>query len=187
MEALKQEETFFTYSQYAAWETDERFELIDGVAYAMAAPSTPHQAISMELSRQFGNYLKGKRCRVFAAPFDVCLNALGDDDYTVVQPDLIIVCDPSKLDGKRCNGAPDMAIEILSPSSSDMDMFKKFAKYQQAGVSEYWMVNPVSRMVYAHILKNGRYFGKIYGDADIAPVSVLEDCKINLADVFAEA
>jgi Uma2 family endonuclease len=186
MEALKLE-SYFTYSQYALWEEPVRYELIDGAAYAMATPSWAHQGISMELSWQFRSFLKDKRCKVYAAPFDVCLNGLGDRDDTVVQPDLIIVCDRSKLDGNRLNGAPDMAIEILSPSNTRMDLDVKFEKYRQAGVKEYWIVDPVSRTVRVNILKNGKYIAKTYSDSDIAPVFVLPGLEINLHDVFAEA
>ena len=186
MEALRIDD-YFTYAQYALWEGPERFELIDGVAYMMAAPGIAHQDISMALSKRFANFLTGKRCKVYAAPVDVCLNALGDKDDTVVQPDLIIVCDRSKLDGKRLNGAPDMAVEILSPSSTRMDLDVKYEKYKEAGVREYWIVDPVTKTVQANILKNGEYVVKTYGGNDIAPVLVLPGLEINLHDVFAEA
>ena len=187
MQALRatQEQTHFTYADYAKLKTKERYEVIDGGAYMMAAPSISQQRISREFTRQFANFLAGKTCEVFAAPVDVCLNALGDDDYDVLQPDLIIVCDRPKLDGKRCNGAPDMVIEIISPSSSRMDRFTKLSKYQKTGVREYWIVDSDLKTVHAFILENGKYFVTVYGDTDTAPVSVLAGCEINLAGVFA--
>jgi Uma2 family endonuclease len=174
----------YTYSDYYLWDDDERWELIDGEAYAMApAPNMGHQGISGEIHRQIANFLRGKTCRVFHAPFDVRLNADTYDD-TVVQPDLVIVCDRSKLDIRGCKGVPDMVIEILSPSSARHDRVLKFHTYQRAGVREYWLVDPESRTVSVHILENGKYVTTAYTDDDTAPVHVLEGCEITLRDVF---
>ena len=114
------------------------------------------------------------------------LNGAGSDDDTVVQPDLVVICDRSKIDDKGCNGAPDMVIEILSPSTARHDKLVKFQLYQNAGVREYWIVDPDTKTVQAHVLESGRYFTAAYGDADTAPVYVLDGCTINLTDVFAE-
>lgn len=122
---------------------------------------------------------------MFIAPFDVRLNADNTDD-TVVQPDVFVVCDKSKLDGKSCKGVPDMIIEVLSPSSLGRDKVLKFNKYQKAGVLEYWIVDPEGRNVTVHVLKNGEYMSKAYGDEETAPVNVLDGCQINLREVFAE-
>ena len=103
----------YTYADYESWDDENRYELIDGVVYMMSAPSIEHQGILVELSRQLANFLVGKPCRVFVAPCDVCISGLGDEDDSVVQPDIFVVCDESKLDKKYCNGAPDMVIEIL--------------------------------------------------------------------------
>ena len=177
-----------TYADYESWDDENRYELIDGVAYMMAAPTLEHQSILGELYRQLANYLKGKSCRVFLAPCDVCLTGLGDEDDTVVQPDIIIVCDESKIvEKKRCNGAPDMTIEILSPSSSRRDLFIKLKKYKDAGVREYWIVDPDTKAVNVHILENGHYVIKSYENNDIITVSILDDCVITLSDVFQEA
>jgi len=175
----------YTYADYLEWDDDVRYELIEGVPYAMAAPSQAHQEISGGLFGQLWQFLKGKRCKVFHAPFDVRLNAESFDDV-VVQPDLLVVCDRSKLDGRGCVGAPDMAVEILSPSNTKHDVFVKFRLYQKYGVREYWVVDPGGRTVSVHTLENGRYFTAVYGDADAVPVYVLEGCEIDLADVFAE-
>jgi len=176
----------YTYSDYCTWDDSERWELIEGVPYSMSpAPSPAHQAISVELSGQLRDFLKGKSCKVFRAPFDVRLNAAAEDD-TVVQPDLAVICDRSKIDDKGCQGAPDLIIEILSPSTARHDRMVKFQQYQQAGVLEYWIVDPDTQTVQVCILQDGLYFTHMYADTDTAPVSVLPGCKINLPDVFAQ-
>ena len=186
MEALKKEKNYYTYSDYLTWDDDARYELIDGVPYLMSpAPRQEHQEVSMEIAKQLAVFLTGKPCKVFAAPFDVRLNVDKADD-TVVQPDILVVCDKSKLDGKSCNGAPDLVIEILSPSSLKSDRITKFNKYLQAGVREYWIVDPDQKTVDVYTLENGKYFAAVYSDTDVVPVSVLEGCEINLQDVFAE-
>jgi Uma2 family endonuclease len=145
-EALKLEENY-TYADYAEWDVKDengnpvRYELIDGRAYAMAAPSTKHQDILGELFALLRNFLRGRRCRAFVAPFDVQLSGQGDFDRNVVQPDITVICDDTKITDKGCNGAPDMVAEILSPSSSKHDRTTKFRKYQNAGVREYWMID----------------------------------------------
>jgi len=185
-EAIKKydEDRRYTYADYESWDDDNRYELIDGIPYVMFAPSTTHQSISMELSIQLGSFLKGKPCRVFAAPYDVCLNGLGDEDHTVVQPDLLVVCDESKIDKKRCNGAPDMTIEILSPSTSKRDLLTKLVKYQNAGVREYWIIDPDAEVVKVHVLENGRYVISSYESNEVITVNVLDGCVITLSDVF---
>ena len=174
----------YTYADYAQWDDDTRCELIDGVPYAMAAPSIAHQRICSELHGQLWQFLKGKPCEVFAAPVDVCLNAAGDEDDIVVQPDILIVCDKSKLDGKSVNGAPDMVIEILSPSTASRDCIIKHQKYMKAGVREYWIVDPDSKTVQVIIPKDDKYEINTYTASGSIPVHVLEGCAINLTEVF---
>jgi Uma2 family endonuclease len=186
-ESLRKEQQYsvenrYTYADYANWGTEDRYELIDGIAYMMSAPSQSHQETLGALFVQFYIFLKGKPCKVFLAPFDVCLNAAGDKDDTVVQPDLIVVCDKSKLDSKRCNGAPDLAVEILSPSNRKHDTVRKLNKYFQVGVQEYWMVDPDAQTVQVCILKDGKYDIKDYSDSDIIPVHVLDGCMINMQE-----
>ena len=183
MEIRKSEK--YTYGDYCAWNDGNRYELIDGEAYMMSpAPSIAHQEISGGLFNQLYNHLKGKTCKVFAAPFDVRLNADAEDD-TIVQPDIAVVCDLDKISNrKNCKGAPDMIVEILSPSTARHDQVVKFNKYLEAGVREYWVVYPDVRSVMTFLLKDGHYVSKAYGDTELISVSVLEDCQIHLADVF---
>jgi Uma2 family endonuclease len=187
VEALKKDVSY-TYADYAKWELKEgeRFEIIDGVPYMMSAPTTNHQRIQMRISGELYQFLKGKRCEVFIPPFDVCLFGKGNKDKTVVQPDILVVCDKDKLkDGKRCNGAPNLIIEILSPSTSSYDWFWKLNKYLQAGVREYWIVDPEMKKVFVHLLENDKYVTTEYDKEDNIPVTVLEGCSINMQDVFA--
>jgi len=190
----------YTYADYKMWDDKARYELIDGVPYIggkqftgvpgtvtmmTPPPARKHQGISMELSRQISNFLHCKPCMVYAAPFAVRLNAKGDDD-TVVEPDIVVVCDNSKLSDKGCDGAPDMVIEILSPSTARLDRIVKFNKYLGVGVREYWIVDPDEKAVSVHVLKDGEYFTTIYVENDTIPVAVLGGCQINMQDVFAE-
>ena len=181
------EEKGYTYEDYITWDDDIRYELIDGVAYAMASPSQNHQEISMEFSIQLGNFLKGKPCKVFHAPFDVRLNADSYDD-TVVQPDILVVCDKSKLDGRSVLGAPDFIAEILSHRNTKHDTDLKFRRYQAAGVKEYWIVDPIRETVAVYILKNGRYgVGSLYkADDAVIPVHTLVGCEINLSELLKQ-
>ena len=184
MEALRKD-TYYTYADYASWDTDDRYELIDGIPYLMSpAPATKHQKISSELHGQLYSLLKGKPCEVFAAPFDVRLNAAGDNDDTVVQPDIVVVCDKSKLDEKGCNGAPDMVVEILSPTTAGHDRILKFKQYLKAGVREYWIVDPENKDIMVHILENGKYVTYVYSEQDTIPVYILDGCAVDLKEVF---
>ncbi|GHV43340.1 hypothetical protein AGMMS49546_24650 [Spirochaetia bacterium] len=194
--ALAQEKEHFTYADYLEWDEDVRAEIIDGVVYAMSPPLTIHQKVSMNLAFHLRTFLEGKPCQVFAAPFGVRLSPEDDrSDDTVVEPDLAVICDASKLDERGCNGAPDLVVEILSPSTAHKDRFVKFHKYLEAGVREYWIVDPGAETVQVHILDQGRYMTNVYGIidpedpdsrfvSDIAPVTVLPGCSIDLKRVF---
>lgn len=151
-----------------------------------AAPARIHQEISRNLFRQIDSFLRGKPCRAYYAPFAVRLNASENDD-TTLEPDISVVCDTSKLDDKGCNGAPDFVAEILSSATARKDRLLKYQKYQQAGVREYWIVDPETRSLQACVMnQSGLYVAVVYSDTDAAPVSVLPGCEINLQDVFAE-
>ena len=173
----------YTYSDYLEWDDDVRYELIDGVPYLMSSPTWQHQEILGHLYMQLGNFLKGKKCKVFFAPFDVRLNAETFDN-TVVQPDIVVICDSNKMMKTGYVGGPDMAIEVLSPSTTRMDTNIKFSKYLQAGVREYWIVDPDNKTLAVHTLKDGAYRTQVYRDEDMVPVHILEGCVIDLAEVF---
>jgi len=181
--ALKKEQ-HYTYADYEKWDEHPRCELIDGYIYMMASPTEAHQWISGGLYSQIRQFLRGKTCRVYSAPFDVRLNWDTTDDI-VVQPDVFVVCDISKLeDGKNCKGAPDFVIEVLSPSTSIRDSTTKLDKYLQAKVREYWVVDPESKIVVAYRLIDDQYTTTIYNAEAKAPVTVLDGCTINLQEVF---
>lgn len=188
--AQKLEETCtYTYEDYLRWEGNTRYELYDGEAVALESPSNTHQAVSVALSAQLYNYLEGKKCQIRCAPFDVRLFEKKDDPpcqvKDVVQPDLIVVCDLEKLDERGCKGAPDLVVEILSPATKQQDRRVKFQLYQRAGVPEYWVVDPQKQMVAVHVLEEGEYHSPdVYTANSEIPVTVLEDCTINLAKVF---
>ena len=172
----------YTYEEYMSWPEDGRWELIDGAAYMLAAPNIAHQRISSELHRQLANFLFGKPCEVFHSAITVRLNA---NDDTAVEPDIVVVCDKSKLaDGKACVGAPDLIVEILSPSTAGKDKLEKFNKYLSAGVREYWVVDPENKMVNIHLQEDGKYVTTALGEAAMAPVHVLPGCEIILRNVF---
>jgi len=136
-ERVTKHESRYTYDDYLTWPDEPRKEIINGVSYAMSSPTVRHQELSMRLSVVMGPFFKGKPCRLFAAPLDVVLS-----EDTVVQPDLLVVCDPTKITGACIRGTPDLVIEILSPSSASYDRLLKFKRYADAGVKEYWLVSP---------------------------------------------
>jgi Uma2 family endonuclease len=185
----------YSYADYLSWKLTERIELIKGYIKQMAAPTSFHQEISIELSTYFKGYFKAKKspCKVFAAPFDVRLynytkSAVADKDiYTVVQPDLSIICDKSKIDQKGCLGAPDLIIEILSESNSKTDLRDKFQLYQENGVHEYWIVFPAEKVVEKFLLQNEQYqMEKIYVEDDLIYPTLFPDLEIDLVQVFEE-
>jgi len=174
----------YTYSDYAQWDDDNRWELIDGVPYMMSSPGFRHQEILGNLFHQLYEHLKDKSCKAYVAPLDVRLNADTHDD-TVVQPDLIIICDRSVIDKAGIKGVPEMVVEVLSPSTSRYDRTLKFNTYLNAGIREYWIVEPTDKTLAVNILENDNYILHAYTDEDTAPVHVLEGCIINLSEVFA--
>lgn len=183
-------ERHYTYADLLTWDDNTRYELYDGVPVALASPSNIHQEISVDLSTQFRNYLRGKKCKVYYAPFDVRLfeedGERPEDVNLVLQPDLMVVCDHSKVDRRGVHGAPDLVIEILSSGTARYDRLVKFNLYQQAGVREYWIVDPTARMVSVHTLVDGQYRTAAYGADSSIRVGVLDDCTIDLSTVFPE-
>ena len=187
--ALPAKKECYTFADYLSWEGPERYELIDGEVFLLAAPSTVHQLVSGELYRQFANYLEGKKCLALSAPFDVRLfEKQGDrpeDVWTVVQPDISVICDRDKLDERGCKGAPDLTLEILSPSSTRHDLLVKLNSYQKAGVREYWVVSPEDKTVNVFLLDgDALVLRKVYGISDLAEVHILDGCYIELSKVF---
>jgi len=179
----------YTYKDYLTWPEDERWELVDGIAYMQSTPSWQHQAICLELATQFTNCLRGKSCRVFTAPFDLRLpeeTEKDEDTQNVLQPDIVIVCDKSRLKGTGYYGTPELIIEITSPSTSRMDRLLKFNKYEKAGVKEYWIVDPEGKFVSVFILQANARYGRpeLYSERDKIKVSIFPDLEIDLAPVF---
>lgn len=189
MTSLPQQQRY-TYADLLAWDDGKRYELYDGQMAALASPSNTHQLICAELLRQLANYLLGKRCKVYPAPFDVRLFEEKDDSpedvSVVVQPDLSVVCDANKTDEHGCKGAPDMVIEVTSPSTARFDKLLKFNLYRRAGVREYWLVDPAARVVSVYILKDGQYQATAYGSDASVPVDIFGNCQIDLSMVFPE-
>lgn len=182
----------YTYADLLDWDTSVRYELYDGQPVALASPSDIHQEVSGELFRQLANHLLSKRCKVYSAPFDVRLfEEQGDSPEavdTVVQPDLLVVCDPKKVDRRGVHGAPDLVVEILSESTRRNDRWTKFRMYQQAGVREYWIVDPAAQVVSVHVLEEGSYPSPaVYKRDSVLPAAVLEDCQIDLSLVFPQS
>ena len=189
---IEQDETngHWTYADYKALELEpgERYEIINGEAYAMSAPNAYHQAMLMELSRQFANFLVGKPCKIYPAPYDVRLFYKEDEsDNTVVQPDITVVCDKEKRGADGCLGAPDFVAEILSPSNGAIEMQRKFNAYQEAGVREYWVLDNKHKTLTVYLFDNEKaIISRTYGENDSAPVAVLDGLSIELGQVFAE-
>jgi Uma2 family endonuclease len=143
----------YTYADLRRWPDDVRWELIEGEAYAMTGPSWQHQLVCLGLAAQLRVLFRDRGCHVLVAPFDVRLPVTQEDDdaiTTVVQPDISVVCDASKLDARGCRGAPDLVIEVLSPSTAARDHLIKRALYERHGVREYWLVHPLDRIVTIH-------------------------------------
>ncbi|MGR9012422.1 MAG: Uma2 family endonuclease [Gammaproteobacteria bacterium] len=161
MNTAEQLQAKYTYADYTQWPDDKRWELIDGVPYAMTTPQRLHQDIVSELCRQVGNYLQGKPCKFYVSPFDIRLPRKDEADAnveTVVQPDLSVICDLSKLDKQGCRGAPNWIVEVLSPSTALKDMNTKRSLYQLHGVQEYWIIHPEDRWLLVYMPdEQGRY------------------------------
>ena len=184
-------EARYTLADALSWEEHDRIELINGVPVMMSPPVRAHQKILTGLFGQLYDYLKGKKCEVYPAPFAVRLfEESGDrpeDVDTLVEPDISVICDPGKLDDIGCKGAPDLIIEILSPSTRRHDRMTKFNLYQRAGVREYWIVDPDVKDAQSFLLEEGRYSASGYAAAgETMKVNVLEDCALDFSLVFPE-
>lgn len=190
-ELLAEEPTVpYSYADYLKWTFDERVELIKGKIFDMSpAPTRKHQEIGFIISNEIYNYLKGKPCKAYYAPFDVRLpNKKGDPDdkiYTVVQPDIMVICNQDKLDEKGCVGAPDLIVEILSPSTAKKDLTIKRELYEENGVKEYWVIYPKEEIVEVFTLAEGKYnLPQTYVNLDKIQVHTLPGLEIDLKEVF---
>jgi Uma2 family endonuclease len=184
----------YTYADYLTWLDDKRRELINGFIHLMSAPNSFHARITHLTSLFIGSFVRNNKgkCRVFHAPFDVRLpldNEKADDKiYNVVQPDICVVCDLSKIDSKGCIGAPDLIVEVLSPSTLKYDLNFKFNLYEKSGVKEYWVVNPKAKTVNVFLLQpDGTYdIGTEYECNQKAPVHIFKGLEIDLNELFEE-
>lgn len=180
----------YTYADYLLWQYEERLELIRGKIFKMSGPNTAHQEVCGNIFAAFHNFLRKKPCRVFVAPYDIRLpfqNKKKDHEITtVVQPDICVVCDESKIEERGCCGAPDLIVEILSPGDSRKDVQIKFDLYEEAGVKEYWIVHPTKKHMVVHIQKEEGKFerGKKYIDGDRVESYAVPGFTIEISDIF---
>jgi Uma2 family endonuclease len=180
----------YSYANYLNWLFPERVELINGKVFKMSpAPSRVHQEVSINLLNPLINFLKGKPCKVYAAPFDVRFPKESKADknvFTVLQPDICVICDKSKLDARGCIGAPDLVIEILSPGNSKMELLNKYKVYEEFGVKEYWVVSQSDQNILIYTLNDMGKFqpSKIFTLSEKITSSVLPGFELILDDVF---
>ena len=179
----------YTYADYLKFDFEEMVELIRGKIFRMSpAPKSYHQEIDGNLYLIIGNYLKDKKCKVYFAPFDVVLpinHKTKNKSTTVVQPDLCIICDLSKIDEAGCFGAPDFVAEIISKSTSKKDMNDKYSVYQEAGVKEYWIIFPKEEIINCYVLEDGLYrLNKAYAKGDVASLQLFPDLTFEVDEVF---
>ncbi len=174
----------FSYRDYLAWPENERWQLLDGVAYAMAPPSIAHQTVVFELAGQLHARLKHSPCRAFTGPVGVRLSRANESDDvidTVFEPDLVVVCDAAKLDARGIRGAPDLIIEVLSPSTSSFDLVDKRQRYDIAGVRELWLIDPIGGVLTLYRQEGSRFAAAEIrrAEGDIA-LTALPDISLNL-------
>ncbi len=181
----------YSYADYFKWKFRERVELIKGFIYKMSpAPGAVHQSVALKLTLKIGLFFEGKRCRMFFAPFDVRLpdsKKQTDDQsvFTVVQPDICVICDPGKIDNRGCIGAPDLVIEILSPGNSTREMTIKFDLYEENGVKEYWLVKPWDKTILVYVLEEGKYIGlKPFTEDNEMASPLFPGLKFKVGDIF---
>ena len=178
----------YSYADYLTFKMEEMVELIKGKVFKMTAPKRIHQKISWNLSREIAVYLKQKKCQAFSAPFDVRLpvkSKKNEDIFTVVQPDICVICDLEKLDDYGCIGAPDLVIEILSEGNNRKELKNKYEVYEESGVLEYWIINPIGQTLTINTLVNGKYqTSKLLTSGDEITTPILPEFILKLEDVF---
>lgn len=174
------EDRIYTVRDIEALPEGERAELIDGKMYMMATPTLTHQELLGWLYFKIRSYIveKGGPCRVILSPFGVYIK---DDEHNYVEPDVVVVCDPNKLDEKGCHGAPDWVVEIVSPSSKTMDYIRKCALYESAGVREYWIVDPMERNVKVHNFECGTW--RQYAFSEQAKAGIYEELFLDFGEI----
>ena len=179
----------YTYADYFKWKFEERVELIKGRIFKMSpAPNRIHQRLSFEIGNKLYNFLEGKKCEAYSAPFDVRLPRKSKEDkdiITVLQPDICVICDTSKLDDRGCIGAPDIVVEILSPGNNSKELKNKYEIYEESGVSEYWVVSPQDQTFALYRLEAGTYqSSRLMVAGDIVTSTVLPGFTLNLSELF---
>jgi Uma2 family endonuclease len=181
----------YSYADYLTWQFNERVELIRGWISKMSpAPGTSHQAVSWDMAYYFANYFRKTNCKTFAAPFDVRLldskkSKNNQQVFSVVQPDICVICDEKKIDERGCVGAPDLIIEIVSPGNSKREMKTKYELYEENGVREYWIANPLEKNIMLYVLKAKKYhLKKIYFDDDAIESILFKGLVIDLKEIF---
>ncbi|MPW24277.1 Uma2 family endonuclease [Alkalibaculum sp. M08DMB] len=187
---LPKENKKHTYADYLTWPENEQWEIFNGVPCMQSAPSWQHQAISGELYRQLANHLQGNECQAFTSPFDLRFSdeEKQDEETTnVFQPDIVVICDKSRLKGTGYFGTPTLVIEISSPSTSRIDRVLKFNKYEKSGIKEYWIVDPDGKYVNIFTLQEDQRYGRpeSYTEEAKVKVSVFPNLLIDLSQVFA--
>lgn len=182
----------YTYADYLTWDLKERVELLKGKIFKMSpAPNMMHQKISIRISSKIFNFLVDNKCEIFSAPFDVRFpgkSKKDEDITTVLQPDICVICEQSKLDDRGCNGAPDIVIEILSPVNNKKELKNKYEIYESSGVKEYWVVSPQDKTFLAYTLdSDGKYIpGRLLVEGHIYESIVLKGFVLNLEEIFKD-
>ena len=194
-EILKEPSTVYggkySYADYLTWQLDEMVEIIKGKLFKMtAAPSRIHQKVAGKLYYYLYGFLEGKPCDVYIAPFDVRLpktTTNNEDIHTVVQPDICVICDKSKLDDAGCIGAPDLIVEILSPGNNKKELKNKYEVYQESGVKEYWIIHPSEQTLLIYSLKNGNFVpSRLFASGDKVGSDVIPGFSLGLEDFFKD-
>jgi len=182
---VKRERIDVEYQKYLNLPEMKRVEFVDGKIIYLGEPSLKHQELLTTLLTRFRIYLQGKTCKVYPAPFGVKIDFDSNpNSKNTLQPDLSVVCDKEKLDDQGLNGAPDLVIEILSPSTASRDKGFKYKKYMSMGVKEYWLVDPDREIVTVNILISGNYISRVYKKGDVIKVGILDTLYINVTDLF---
>lgn len=182
----------YSYADYLTWTMEEMVELIKGKVFKKAAaPGMSHQKVSGELFVRFHQFLKGKPCQIFHAPFDVRLpvkSKKNRDIHTVVQPDLSVICNPNQLDEAGCLGAPDLVIEILSPGNNKKELKLKYEVYEESGVKEYWVVYPIEQSLLIYTLINGKFqASRLFASGDIVESACIHGFQLDLDQLFGDS